>query len=104
VKQLKAAGCEPKAVYFDNWYAASDTLNLIHRLKWVYVTRIKCNRVFEGAQVGKHKFFGALALVGRLKGVKHKVQIVKHGDRFLATNGLVPHTSQSLPVSTKNAG
>ena len=96
LKQLKAAGCEPKAVYFDNWYAASDTLNLIHRLKWVYVTRIKCNRVFEGAQVRKHKFFGASALIGRLKGVKHKVQIVKHGDRFLATNGLVPHTSQSL--------
>ena len=36
----------------------------IASLQWVYVTRIKCNRVFEGAQVKKHKFFGASALVG----------------------------------------
>ena len=93
---MKAAGCDLKAVYFDNWYAASDTLNLIHRLQWVYVTRSKCNRVFEGAQVRNRKFFDASALLGRLKGMKHMVQIVKHGNRFLATNGLVPHTTRSL--------
>jgi len=102
LKQLKAVGCEPQTVYFDSWYAASATLNLINQLKWTYVTRIKSNRLFQGAQLKTHKFFGAAGLIGRLKEVKHKVQIVKHGDRFLATNALTPHTTRSLVRQYQN--
>jgi putative transposase len=96
LRQLKEAGCEPSCVYFDSWYACSATLNLIDGLQWTYVTRIKSNRLYEGIPLKKLRFFGAKSKQGRLKGVKHRVQIVKHGDRFLATNVLTPHNTRSL--------
>ena len=96
LKQLKEAGCEPDCVYFDSWYASNETLNLIERFHWTYVTRIKGNRIFNGAPLKNQKFFGAKGKLGRLKGVRHKVQIVKHGDRYLGTNVLPTHTSKSL--------
>lgn len=102
LKQLKEAGCEPSCVYFDSWYACSATLNLIDRLQWTYVTRIKSNRLVDGIPLKTHRFFGAKGRIGRLKGVKHKVQFVKHGDRYLATNVLIPSTTGSLTRQYQN--
>lgn len=96
LKEFSEAGLEPNCVLFDNWYAANQTLNLIHRLGWTYACRMKSNRLFNGVQIKKLKFLGAKSKTGRLKGVAHKVQTVKHCGRYLATNELIPHTSASL--------
>jgi putative transposase len=96
LRQLKEAGCEPDCVYFDSWYASSETLNLVESLHWTYVTRIKSNRIFNGVTLKENKFFGAKGKLGRLKGVKHKVQIVKHGDRYLGTNVRLQQTTKGL--------
>lgn len=96
LRQLKEAGCEPDCVYFDSWYASSETLNLIDRFQWTYVTRIKSNRIFNGTMLKESRFFGAKGKLGRLKGVRHKVQIVKHGDRYLGTNVRLLQTTKGL--------
>jgi putative transposase len=96
LKGLKEAGLQPKLVLFDNWFASKENLNLLHRFKWIYVARVKCNRLFDGQQVRLHRFYGAKGKCGKLKGVYGWVQIVKDGDRYLITNQLTPHTSRSL--------
>lgn len=95
-ESLHEAGLQPERVLFDAWYAAAKTLNLLHSLGWTYVSRMKSNRVFNGKPLGDHAFFGAQGQCGKLKGVYHQTQIVKHQDRFLVTNELTPHTSQTL--------
>jgi SRSO17 transposase len=96
LKELKAAGFEPERVLFDAWYAASKTLNLIHSCGWTYVCRIRGNRLFNGQAIETYRFHGAQGRRGKLNGVYSKVQIVKHGDRYLATNELTTHTSLTL--------
>lgn len=87
---------EPELVLFDAWYAASETLNLLHQLGWTYVSRIKGNRLFNGQALEKFRFDGARSRTGKMNGVKHRVQVVKHHDRYLLTNELIPHTSLTL--------
>lgn len=95
--RMGEAGLQPTEVLFDAWYAASKTLNLIHRLGWTYVCRVKGNRLFNAQPIQSYCFYGARGRRGRLKGVNHKVQIVKHGDRYLLTNEVIfLHTSQTL--------
>ncbi len=97
LRRLSEAGFQPEHVLFDAWYAASKTLNLIHRLGWTYVCRMKGNRLFNGQPIESYPFYGAKGRRGRLKGVNHKVQIVKHGDRYLLTNETAfLHTSMTL--------
>jgi Transposase DDE domain len=96
LKEVHEAGFEPTEVSFDAWYAASKTLNLIHTLGWIYVSRMRSNRVFNGQAIESHSFQGAQGQIGKLKGVYAQVQITKHGDRYLVTNELTPHTSRSL--------
>lgn len=100
--QLKEAGCEPHCVYFDCWYACSETLNQIDSMGWRYVTRIKSNRLFAGKALNQHKFWGAASKKGPLKGLKHKVQVVKHNDRYLATNVLHATTTGELQGKYQN--
>jgi Transposase DDE domain len=100
--QLKEAGCEPDCIYFDNWYASSETLNLIDSLDWTYVTRIKANRLFAGKPLQDAKFWGGASKKGPLKGLKHKVQVVKHGNRYLATNVLHSTTTVQLAKKYQN--
>jgi hypothetical protein len=94
--QVKDAGLEPEKILFDSWFAATETLNLIHKRGWQYVCRVKCNRLFNNMPVKSHDFWGARGKTGRLRGVRHRVQIAKHGERYLLTNDLSPHTSGSL--------
>jgi len=96
LNRVKKEGFEPEKILFDGWYAASKTLNLIHTLGWTYICRGRGNRLFEGQPIESHAFYGAKGLTGKLKGVYQRVQIVKHGDRYLLTNDLTPHTSRSL--------
>jgi hypothetical protein len=96
MESLNEQGFEPERVLFDAWYAASETLNLLHGLGWTYASRIKGNRLFNGQALEKFRFDGARSRTGKMNGVKHKVQVVKHSDRYLLTNELTPHTSQTL--------
>ncbi len=97
LNRIKEAGFEPKRVLFDAWYAASKTLNVIHTQGWTYVCRVKGNRLFNGQAIQSYPFYGAKGRRGRLKEVNHKVQIAKHGDRYLLTNETTfLHTSTTL--------
>jgi hypothetical protein len=96
LQALKSQGFEPECVFFDAWYAASETLNLLQAQGWTYVSRIKSNRIFNNQALESLLFHGAQGQSGKLKGVSHQVQIVKHHERFLVTNNLTPHTSQTL--------
>jgi Transposase DDE domain len=102
LQQLKEEDREPECVYFDSWYASSQTLNLIETLGWTFVTRIKANRLFEGKAVSEHQYFGGKGKVGKLKGVKEKVQIVKHGKRYLMTNRLLSTNTVALAKKYAN--
>jgi hypothetical protein len=96
LRNIQQAGFEPDVVLFDAWYATSKTLNVIHAQGWTYVCRIRGNRLFNGKPIQDHSFYGAQGQTGKLKGVYQQVQIVKHDDRYLLTNELVPHTSRTL--------
>lgn len=97
LRRIDEAGFHPEAVLFDAWYAASKTLNLIHRLGWTYVCRMKGNRLFNGQAIQSYAFYGAKGRRGRVKEVNHKVQVAKHGERYLLTNETIfLHTSQTL--------
>ena len=96
LKRVKEAELDVERVLFDAWYACSKTLNLVHTQGWTYVCRVKSNRLLDGISIDSHKFFGAKGRTGRLKGVYKRVQVAKDGDRYLLTNDLIPHTSQSL--------
>lgn len=90
------AGIQPSKVLFDAWYAASQTLNLLSSWGWTYLARIKGNRLFGNRHLTEHRFCGANGKYGKLKGVCHAVQVVKHRARYLVTNDLTPIFSRSL--------
>ena len=102
LKRLYSEGLKPTFVYFDAWYTAYETLNLLQSYGWQYVARIKGNRYFNGMPISQHRYFGAKSLYGRLRGVGHEVQVVKNGDRYLVTNDAKPHTSCSLAKLYRN--
>jgi Transposase DDE domain len=95
LRRYRLAGIQPKKVLFDAWYAASSTLNLLSSWGWTYLARIRSNRLFNNRHLKEYRFFGANGKYGKLKGVGHSVQIVKHGKRYLVTNGLSPLFSRS---------
>jgi hypothetical protein len=100
LKELKEKGLNPSIVLFDKWYAASETLNLLNDFGWKYLCPMKVNRCFKQKkednnkknkyhkqkQLREHKFLGAKSLIGKLRGVAHEVQAVKHCGRYLVTN------------------
>jgi len=95
LKRYYLAGIQPSKVLFDAWYAASSTLNLLSSWGWTYMARIKGNRLFGNRHLTEHDFFGANGKYGKLKGVHHSVQVVKHHARYLVTNDLNPLFSRS---------
>ncbi len=96
LKELNAREFEVETVLMDAWYGSSRILNLIHSFGWRYVSRAKGNRLFNGQALQTFRFNGARCRIGRLKGIQHRVQVAKHHDRYLVTNELEPHTSQTL--------
>lgn len=95
LRRYHLAGIQPTKVLFDAWYAASSTLNLLSSWGWTYLARCKSNRIFNQHPLNEYRFFGANGTYGKLKGVYHSVQIVKHGKRYLVTNDLMPLFSRS---------
>lgn len=114
LKELKENNLSPKYIVFDKWYNAYETLNLIESFQWKYVTLANGNRIFNSKlndyeievesidkaknkpkknHVKDYRYFGANGKFGKLKKVKHIVQIVKNGDRYTLTNILEPLNS-----------
>jgi hypothetical protein len=91
--RLYELGLKPFVVLFDIWYAAYKTLNLLDGLGWRYLSQVRENRLLEGMPVKKHRFYGANSRYGYLKGVHHRVQVVKNGDRYFVTNDVEPFSS-----------
>lgn len=96
LRELKAREFEVETVLMDAWYGSSRIFNLIQSFGWTYVSRAKGNRLFNGQGLQTFRFEGARSRTGKLNGVKHRVQVVKHHDRYLVTNELTPHTSRTL--------
>lgn len=95
VTALSKQGLCPETVLFDAWYASCENLNLLDDLGWVYVTRVRENRLFDGMGLKRTPFKGGRGRVGRLKGVGHRVQVVGCKGRYVATNQLTLLTSRS---------
>lgn len=81
-------GVTPMYVLFDAWYSAESLLNLLEHFGWLYTTRVKKNRLFNGVRVEQtfRHTYGKKS--GKLKRINHEVLIVKDGTRFLLTNNL----------------
>lgn len=86
LREAQRRGVRPACVLFDSWYAASSLLNLLERMGWKYVARLKSNRLLDGRAVRErwpHRFGHAR---GRLRKVSHEVLVVKDGRRYFVTN------------------
>lgn len=86
LREAKRRGVRPECVLFDSWYAASSLLNLLERIGWKYVARLKSNRLLDSVAVRErwpHRFGQAR---GRLRKVSHEVLVVKDGRRYFVTN------------------
>lgn len=91
-------------VLFDAWYAAESVLNLLEAFGWLYGTRVKKNRLFNGARIDKtfRHFYGRKT--GKLKRINHQILIVKDGARFLLTNDLsLPCRASEETLSSQTA-
>ena len=86
VLRLYELGLQPEYVTFDAWYGSKETLNLLQEVGWVYVTKLKSNRILSGRKLSDHRFYGANSRPGQFNGVNHTVQVAKHGQVYLATN------------------
>lgn len=86
--QARRRGLEPAYVLSDSWYAAAQTLNLLGSWGWQYVVRLKSNRKFGDHSLRttwSHRYGHAQ---GGLRGVGHRVLVVKDGRRYWGTNDL----------------
>lgn len=77
----------PQYVTFDSWYASKKILKRLKRYRWIFYSQLKRNRIFNGVQVcqyGKTRYWTAAGTI--FDGFK--VLVVKHGDKYFATNNL----------------
>lgn len=105
--KLKKNNLSPECVIFDKWYNAHETLNLLEKFQWKYITLANGKRIFntelnelenqcktgddkkiiyKKMHIKDYKFLGANGRFGKLKKVNHTVQIIKNGDRYILTN------------------
>jgi hypothetical protein len=88
LRQARRRGLQPAYVLSDSWYAAAQILNLLESWGWQYVVRLKSNRKFGEHSLRttwSHRYGHAR---GELRGVEHRVLVVKDGRRYWGTNDL----------------
>jgi putative transposase len=88
LRQARRRGLQPAYVLGDSWYAAAEIMNLLNRWGWHYVMRLKSNRKFGEHSLRTtwpHRYGHAR---GELRGVAHRVLVVKDGRRYWGTNDL----------------
>lgn len=52
VRAAHARGFRPRCVVFDGWYSSLDNLKLVRSLGWVWLTRLKSNRLVNKDRTG----------------------------------------------------
>jgi hypothetical protein len=52
IRTAKARGFTPRCVVFDSWYSSLDNLKLIRSLGWIWLTRLKSNRLVNKDRMG----------------------------------------------------
>ena len=70
-------GIIPEFVCFDSKYPSNNLLNLLNNNEIVYYCQLPCNRVLNNEQLKKQTFH-LLPKEGKLKGVGHRVSVIKH--------------------------
>jgi putative transposase len=88
LRQARRRGLQPAYILSDSWYAAAQLLNLLDGWGWQYVVRLKSNRKFSEHALRAtwpHRYGHAR---GELRGVEHRVLVVKDGRRYWGTNNL----------------
>lgn len=85
LRWARRLGLQPSYVVMDSWYSAKRLLKQTRSYQWHFVTRLRKNRSFDGAQLRRHwpHRFGHAR--GQLTGGV-EVLIVKDGKRYLATS------------------
>src|SRR5262249_22872140 len=88
LRQARRRRLQPAYVLCDSWYAAAQIMNLLDGWGWQYVMRLKSNRKFGAHSLRtmwSHRYGQAQ---GELRGVEHRVLVVKDGRRYWGTNDL----------------
>lgn len=80
-----AKGIIPEFACFDSKYPSNMLLNLLSNNGITYYAQLPRNRVFNHEQLKKQKF-QLLPKEGKLKGVGHRVSVIKHCKRYYVTN------------------
>lgn len=86
---------KPEYVLFDSWYASKKILKRLQDYRWYFVTRLKKNRSLDGIQLKDFKKIPRWHEKGRLAGGL-KVNVVKHDNKYFATNRLSSSRSEIL--------
>lgn len=87
IAYAKLLKIKPKYIVFDSWYAADKILMRIHKLKWIFITQVKKNRKFNGAQVKKLHPNPYWMEQGKLSNDLN-ISIVRNGKKYFITNNL----------------
>lgn len=77
----------PEKILFDSWYASEAIINQITTYHWLFVTRLKKNRILRGCRVDEDLIHDGDELVGLATG-QCTIRVIKNDQRFLATNDL----------------
>jgi putative transposase len=86
---------KPKYVTFDSWYASQKILKRLRKYHWIFYSQLKRNRLFNGLQVCQYERTRYWTAFGTIFG-DYKVLVVKHGDKYFATNNLNCSKAQLL--------
>ena len=88
LRQARRRGLQPAYVLCDSWYAAAEIMNLLDSWGWYYVMRLKSNRKFGDNTLRTTWPYRYGHARGKLRGVEHRVLVVKAGRRYWGTNDL----------------
>jgi len=96
LKTAKQRGFSPRCVVFDSWYSGTPNLKLIRSLKWIWLTRLKENRLVNPDRTGNRAVKEiALSESGTLVHLKEygmvkvfKIVATDGGVEYWATNDL----------------
>lgn len=78
---------KPSYLLMDAFYVAGQLINQLEDYGWKWVGRIKKNRIINCCPIQEDLVEERSSLIGPLTG-RAKVKVIRHGDRFLATNDL----------------
>lgn len=85
LQEAKGLGLQPKVVLFDAWYTAARVLNYLEEASWLFVTRLRKNRLLNNSSVSLDRRVYWVK-VGRLQKMRAEVSVARHGKQYLVSN------------------